>query len=188
MKPKRKYSKKKSFNPLSNCAPPLETLQQNSIKTRKNRLGSSANIILAFNMFFLIISLVYIVCYLLDISEFLIQCETHCLITCLNLLCCLHYIWASSYLIIAIKTAQLNYYQKYNNMLIFVCFLQLVKAGIYFIFREIIEENSCIFDFVHYEGAITGCGVFVGFAFLFIYFIRKLRIYAQGSLSLTLNL
>ena len=183
MKQKPKFVKKKSYNALLPSAPRLETLQINSIKTRKGYMASSANIILAFNMIFLMICVSYIGYYLLDISQYLIQCETHCLISALNVLCCLNYILSSSYLIIAIKNTKFEYYKKYNIMIGLICLMQFIKGVIYFIIHEIIDENNCIFDFINYEGTIMVCIVIICIAILFVYFIRKLRIYVEGKFT-----
>ena len=180
MKPKIKLSKKKSFhNPLETFAPPLESLQINSIRTRKGSQATLANTILALNMIIFLLCFVYIILYLLDIYADLIICESHCLISGLDLFCCLLYILSSSFLIIAIKKSSVEYYRKFHHMIIAICCLLILKGALYFIFHEI-NADECIFNYIDYDSTIIVCGILVGAALMFMYFIRKLKINMEG--------
>ena len=116
-----------------------------------------------------------IIFYMLDISLYFIACRTHCIISGLDLLCCLIYILSSSFLIIGIKKARMEYYRKFNFLLCGICSLQTFKGALYFIIHEVEAEN-CIFDYVDYDGTIIICGIWVGAALIFMYYIRKVRI------------
>lgn len=175
MKNKIKYLKKNALYPVIENAPLIETLEINSLKTRKRYIGSSANIILAFNIIFLILCLFYMISYLCDFSNYLIKCETFCFLSAINLLCCLQFVLSSSYLIIAIKMSNLEYYRKYNFMMISICLFQFLKIGIYFFVHEMIGEDNCIFDYNNYEATIIECGILILVAFIFLYFIRNLK-------------
>ena len=180
MKPKLKLSKKKSFhNPLETYAPPLEILQINSVRTRKKSLASLANTILALNMILLLISVMYICLYLRDVSIYLVTCQSHCVIKGLDLLSCLEYIAGSSFLIIAIKKARVDYFNKFRMMITGIIFLQILKGSLYFIFHEM-NAMDCIFDYVDYDTTIIISGIIVGMALMYAYFIRKLKLTTEG--------
>lgn len=186
MKPKIKLSKKKSFhNPLETSAPPLEILQINSVRTRKKSFASLANTVLALNMIFLLKSVVFICLYLRDVSLFLISCQSHCVIKGLDLLSCLEYIAGSSFLIIAIKKARVDYFNKFQMMITCIIFQQILKGFLYFIFHEM-NNIDCIFDYVDYDTTIIISGIIVGMALMYGYFIRKLKLTTEGTVYMNI--